>query len=69
MHQPHVCLYQDTLPYPQKLFTTLTIQGDSIFLPVCRIIPRCAEWNTSVTFDFGTDHVLLLTPIYKMIQF
>lgn len=59
--------YQDVLPYPLKVFTTLTKQGgSSIFRP---IMSCCAEWNTSIKFDFGTDNVLLLCPTNRRIHF
>ena len=59
--EKHPC--QEVLPYPLKVFATLTKNGgSSTFLPLSRIMSRCAVCDTSVKFDFGTDHVLLLCP-------
>ena len=63
----HPC--QEVLPYPLKVFATLTKNGgSSTFLPLSRIMSRCAVCNTTVMFDFGTNHVLLFCPTNKKIH-
>ena len=65
--EKHPC--QEALPYPLKVFSTLTTKsGSSTFLPLSRIMSRCAVSDTTVKFDFGTDHVLLLCPTNKKIH-
>ena len=64
--EKHPC--QEVLPYPLNVFATLTKIGESsTFLPISRIMSCCAVCDTSVKFDFGTDHVLLLCPTNKKI--
>lgn len=65
--EKHPC--QEVLPYPLKVFATLTTKGgSSTFLPLSRIMSRCAVCDTTAKFDFVTDHVLLLCPTNKKIH-
>ena len=38
---------------------------NACFIPVSRIIPRCAYLETSYTFEFGKDHVFICIPLLK----
>ena len=62
--EKHPC--QEVLHYPYKVFATLTKNGgSSTFLPLSRIMSRCAVCDTTMKFVFETDNVLLLCPTNK----
>ena len=67
-YEKHPC-YDGQL-FPLKVFTNIKKKtGASVFIPLSRIINQCAEFNSTMKFDFGIDNVLVLCPINRKVRF
>lgn len=67
-YEKHHC-YDGQL-FPLQVFTNIKKKtGASVFIPLSRIINQCAEFNTTMKFDFGIDNVLVLCPINRKVRF
>ena len=62
--------YYDTQLFPLKVFTNIKEKnGSSVFIPLSRIMNQCAEFNTTMKFDFGIDNVLVLCPVNRKVKY
>ena len=61
--------YSNMLPFPLKVYaSTVKNSGALCFLPLCRIMSRCAIKKTTLKFPYGLDNVVVVCPVNRKIH-
>lgn len=63
--------YSDILPFriPLKVYASTSKNSEALcFLPLCRIMSRCAIQKTTLNFPFGLDNVVVVCPVNRKIH-